>query len=360
MISALAFLPAFGGEYPVVVNNFDVEPEGIDDVTGSRLDNVVYGEYYLYRNQLKSLSFLDGSIEFDPLVPEADLPDTTFSPGHTQYNGTPRNFVVGTYDDVRQKFICSGCKFVNPALENNGRNRRLIPFFDRGDDPYGPRNMYQIFEFPFEVREKSEQAREKWDNMGAKWHFKLDAPLPVELLTETEPDTLSLEPGEKLVQGIYELGGAVVCGRNESGVLALYRFSCSQRTHPNAIQVFNPDEKLVWDAGRSDVKAHAAFLHLRQDLLEHNTGLTENRLFVRMKPYTVKLDKPGATKALRDWYLLAPFYDPVTQSYRETLTRADFAADAGAGFDPAAANFDPAVYVKKLVPYTLPDGYWDQ
>ncbi len=143
-------------------------------------------------------------------------------------------------------------------------------------------------------------------------------------------------------------------------ILTLYRLSCSQRTHPNAIQVFNPSEKLEWDTDLSDPKVLSALLHLRPDLLEHNTGLTENRIYVRMKPYTVKLDKPGVTKALRDWYLLGPFYDPATKTYRDTLTRADFVADIEHGFDPAVADFDPTLYVKKLVPYVLPAGFWDQ
>jgi hypothetical protein len=223
---------------------------------------------------------------------------------------------------------------------------------------YGIENVYRVRDLPYELYDKSQERRDWWTKYS-KFYFKLEPQLPLELVPQ---DTLTppLAADEKLVQGLFELGGAVVCGRKEDNVLTLYRLSCSQRTYPKPIEVFNPNEKLTWDTVLSDSKTLAALLHLKPELLEHNTGLTENRLYVRMKPYSVKLDKPGTTKALRDWYFLAPFYDPVTQTYRDTLSRQDFIADVENGFDPEAPDFDPANFVRKLVPYVLPTDYWEQ
>jgi hypothetical protein len=234
---------------------------------------------------------------------------------------------------------------------------------------YGLGNIrsVQIYPPPMNPKEKMSIAERRgiWNGQNQYW-YQLDPPLVIDYVQDSDlPDFLKnlkakrQAQDEITVQGYYEIGGAVVCGRRENGLLTLYRLSCWQRTLTVPINVFNPDEKLTWDMNLSNIPELKALKNIRPDLLEHNTGLTENRLFVRMKNYKIKLDKPNDTKALRDWYLLAPFYDPVTNSYRETLDKSDFIANSNDEFDPAISEFNPQKYVKKLVPYTLPSSYWD-
>lgn len=349
-VIATALMPLLhAGEYPVIVNNY--RPLEAYEDGGPEVD------YILFRNQLISIDD-DSIFKFDPSIPDSEFPDFPACLTYTYYNGTPHNFLVGTYDATANTFTYRSAKYVSPWLDQTGRNQWFISSI-RNSKPevqFGLVNVLEYREYPDEVTGANRMSRNKWETKEARFHFKLDPPLPIAFVTDTGDEQDPLGPNEKLVQGLYELGGAIVCGRKDDNVLTLYRLSSAQNTYPEAIQVFNPNEKLTWDTQKSDTKALAGLLHLRPDLLEHNTGLTENRLYVRMKPYTVKLDKPGETKALRDWYLLAPFYDPVTQSYRETLTREDFVA--GDGFDPAATDFNPSDYLKKLVPYTLPAGFW--
>lgn len=354
-IIAVSFLfsSVYGGEYPVVVNNFQ-PMEANEDYTGP------HQEFFLYKNQLVKTDDLSKFI-FDSSVGEGNFPQVPTSTSHTDNNGTPRNFLIGTYDETTKNFTYRSAKFVSPSLSVASQNKWMVTGAElperKPEYEFGVENIYDVDETPRGVGGEGGFTRSEWENKQDRFQFKLDPPLPIHYVTDTGDPDKPVEPGQKLVQGNLELGGALVCGRREEGVLTLYRFSCAQNTYPAPLEVFNPQEKLAWDEGKSDAKALAAFRHLRPDLVEHNTGLTENRLYVRMKPYTVKLDKPGGTKALRDWYLLAPFYDPATQTSRETLTRADFVV--GDGFDPEAADFDPAVFVKKLIPYTLPAGFWE-
>jgi hypothetical protein len=348
-------------EYPVVINNYDVildesTPDENNPTPDSEL--VQTDTYILYRNTLVKDD--SDSFQFDTTIPDEQFPVFPFDISCTENNGSPRNFVVGSFNQDGNVFTYKSAKFVCPYLSVSSRNTHEQPSKYKPEHEFDWRNVYEMNDFPAELSNKDAEAQEYWAKEG-KFYYKLDPPLTVELTTKIDPeDYLPLAANEKLVQGKYELGGAVVCARMENGVLIMYRLSCAQRTHPNPIQVFNPDEKLTWDTLLSEATMLNALRNLRPDLLEHNTGKTENRLYVRMKPYTVKLDKPGTTKALRDWYLLAPFYDPVTQTYRETFTREDFVADPASGFDPTAPEFDPAKFVKKLVPYTLPVDFWNQ
>lgn len=310
--------------------------------------------YYLYRNRLIDA---DQAIEFDPSIPDSQFPTLPVHILFSEDNGTPRNFLVGDFDENKGTLIYRSAKYVSPRLNMTVRNEWFQPSSVRDDeDEFGLKNVFNVYEIPWEFSDRSAEAHDRW-NRKSRFHFKLDPPLELSFVP-ADAVTPPLEAGEKLVQGMLELGGGVVCGRKEEGVLTLYRLPACQNTHPDPIQVFNPGEKLVWDTSLSDKKLLAALLHLRADLLEHNTGVTENRLYVRMKPYAVKLDKPGTTKALRDWYLLAPFYDPATNTYREALAREDFVADAAEGFDPNAADFNPSLFARKLVPYVLPEGFW--
>lgn len=358
--SLLCVTPTLG-DYPVIVNNHDII---IEDSTPDENEKTAIAEgvradtYILYRNTL--LKDDNESFQFDTFSQQGSFPSLPFKLEYTGQNGSPRNFVSGSFNQDGTVFTYKSSKFVIPYLSESHRNTfgKIASYVPNHE--FDSNNVYVYNEFPWQLNQKDNDTQVWWAKEG-KFHYKLEPPLPIEFTKDVNSDNhLPLEVDERLVQGKYELGGAVVCARKENGILTMYRLSCSQNTHPNAIQVFNPDEKLEWDNEKSDMLMLTALKHLRPDLLEHNTGKTENRLFIRTKHYTVKPDMPGTTKALRDWYLLSPFYDPVTQTYRETLSREDFISDLQSGFDSSSPNFDPSVYLKRLVPYTLPVGFWDE
>jgi hypothetical protein len=383
------------GEYPFVANNRNVVDEG--GVTREPEDEAWTPRwspetYLLIRNQLIRVDNRDYfGFYIDPpgMVHEAPRPidhvnPRLLSPG--AYDFSPRTYFVGEYDDLAEQFAWTSVRYVLPQLDSCSWFPLTItsPLEDDavtsvvekvnswGTDEielhYGIGRTYVVRETPdlssypgFRTVTLSQYWQE-----NKNYYCKLQPPLELSVVEDSELTQSQLDSkagqnyphaGLPLVQGRFEVGGALVCGRQEEGELVLYRFSCNQNTKDLPIQVFNPLEKLVWDEVSSDENYLVALMQLRPDLLEHNVGVSANRLFFRTKSYTTKLDRPGESKALRDWYLLAPFYDPVSNSYRSTLTRADFVSSES--FDPNDPEFDPSAFVKELVAYELPSGHLD-
>lgn len=383
------------GEYPVVSNNLNTPFEvaatrGPGDVVDAPQWSAE--RYLLIRNELIKISG-HGYHEFyiDPpgMVHQPPYPIDYRNPRSIKigrFDFSPRRYLEGDYDEVAKRFSWSSVKYILPRLSGIFRAPLTVtdPFEDDANTenvervntrPEGEANLHYGVGRPYVRAETPDlqyfprypqvQLADYWA-ANKKYYFKLDPESAVDLVTDNELVDVQIQakadpayPHDEmdLVQGRFELGGGIVCGRREEGELVLYRFSCNQNTKDAPIEVFNPLQKLEWDQEKSNTDNLLALHHLRVDLLEHNVGLTENRLYVRMQNYKVKLDRPGETKALRDWYLLGPFYDPATQTYREALQRSDFIA--GDGFDPDAAKFNPAEYVRRFIQYELPDGHLD-